>query len=282
MSNLSKIFRYVNANGDSITFDYPYGFLINKPVGIDTISVSLKEATGVNQIGTTVQSVSVQSRPINISGVVCGSGQAANKDKLVSVIRPDIAGKLYADDYYLDVYPSATPTIGYNKRLASFQFSLLAAYPYWRKDETVLKSFTTVTPMFKFPWNISREYQFGEVVAVQFLNIYNGGQVPVPFTVTITAQDTVVNPKLIDAATNNYLLLNKTLVADEKVVVEITHGRTYVTSSVDGDCRGALSLNSKFYRLAVGDNVIKPDADEGKANMIVKIEYAIEKLGVTL
>lgn len=282
MSNLSKIFRYENANGDSIIFDYPYGFLINKPVGIDTISVSLKEARGVNQIGTTVQSVSVQSRPINISGVVCGSYQAQNKDRLIAVIRPDIAGKLYADDYYLDVYPSATPTIGYNKQLASFQFSLLAAYPYWRKAETEVKTLSGVAPRFKFPWNISKEYRFGEVVTAQFINVKNRGQVPVPFTVTFTALDTVVKPKLIDAATNNHLLINKTLAADEKVVVEITHGRTYVTSSVDGDCRGALSLDSKFFRLAVGDNVIKPDAESGKSNMAVKIEYASEMLGVTL
>ena len=76
--------------------------------------------------------------------------------------------------------------------------------------------------------------------------------------------------------------MNKTLVAGEEVVIEITHERTYVNSSVDGECRGALDLGSSFYRLAVGDNVIKPEATSGKSNLQVGIQYASEVVGVVL
>ena len=136
--------------------------------------------------------------------------------------------------------------------------------------------------LFKFPWNISQPYRFGEVVTAAFINILNDGQVPIPFTVTYTAIDTVVNPKLIEAATNEYLLLNKSLVAGEKVVIEITHERTYVNSSVDGECRGALDLGSSFFRLKVGDNVIKPEAASGKSNLNVRIDFASEIVGVAV
>lgn len=108
------------------------------------------------------------------------------------------------------------------------------------------------------------------------------GQLEVPFTVTFTALDAVTNPKIIDAMNNNYLLVKKSMVAGERLVVEITHDRVYVTSSVDGECRGALDIKSKFYRLRVGDNVIKPEADSGKNNLSVSIDYAIEKTGVVL
>ena len=114
------------------------------------------------------------------------------------------------------------------------------------------------------------------------MNIPNRGQVPIPYTVTFTALSTVINPKIIDAATNKYLLLNKEMVAGERVVVKITHERTFVTSSVDGECRGALDLKSNFFRLQVGDNVLKPDADSGKANLQVDISYAIEVVGIAL
>ena len=132
-------------------------------------------------------------------------------------------------------------------------------------------------------WNkTAGTYRFGEVIQAQFINIHNDGQVPIPFTVKFYAVDEVVNPKLIDAATNKYLLLNKTMVAGEVVEVKITHERTYVESSVDGECRGALDLNSTFYRLAVGDNVIKPEATSGKTNLKVEINFATEIVGVTL
>lgn len=280
--NLSKTFRYVNENGDSLTFEYAYGFLINKPSGIDTLSVSLSEAQGIGQVGSTIQSRNVKSRPVTVSGILVGDFQAENKDKLLSVIRPDLSGKLFADDYYLDVSPTATPAVEPRQSFAAFQFSLLAAYPYWQKDDSASATLSGVAKRFKFPWNISREYRFGEVIAEQFINIHNGGQVPVPFTVTFTALAEVVNPMVTDAKTNNYLLINKTLVAGERVVVEITHERTYVTSSVDGECRGALDLKSSYYRLAVGDNVMKPTATSGKDNLQVDVDFATEIVGITL
>lgn len=282
LKNLTKTFKYENENGHSITFEYTYGFLINKPTGIDTLTVKLNEAQGIDQVGTTVQSVNVQSRPVTISGILVGAFQPENKEKLLAVIRPDLSGKLYADDFYLNCRPTATPAISAARQFANFQFSLKAAYPYWQRDDSASATLSGVAKRFKFPWNISREYRFGEVIEAQFINIGNDGQVPIPFTVTFTALAEVVNPQIIDAATNNYLLLKKTLVAGERVTIEITHEKTTVVSSVDGECRGALDLKSKFFRLAVGDNVLKPDAASGKNNLQVDVEYATEIVGICL
>ena len=282
--NLSKDFRYINENGGEIKFVFEDGFTINKPNGIDMVSISHSQAQGINQVGSTIQSSNVQSRVVTVNGIFVGTAnqQAENKTKLISVIRPDLTAKLYAGDYYLDVRPTATPVIEPKPLFAAFQFSVIAAYPYWQKDSSASATLSGVQKRFKFPWNISRAYRFGELVTAQFITINNDGQVPVPYTVTFSAVDTVVSPKLIDAYTNEYLLLNKTLVAGEKVVVEITHERTYVNSSVDGECRGALDLGSSFFRLAVGDNVIKPEATSGKSNLNVKIDYAAEIVGIAV
>lgn len=280
--NLPKTFSYINEMGEAIVFEWAHGFIINKPQGIDTLSISHSEAQGINQVGSTFQSSNVQSRPVTISGRIVGAFQPVMKNRLLSVVRPDLSARLYADDYYLDVRPTATPAIEGREKNASFQFSVLAAYPYWQKDNSASETLSGVRKMFKFPWNISRPYRFGEVITAAFINIYNEGQVPVPYTVTFSAIDTVVDPKLIEADTNEYLLLNKTLVAGEKVVIEITHDRTYVTSSVDGECRGALDLGSSFFRLKVGDNVIKPEATSGKTNLNVRIDYAAEIVGIAL
>lgn len=281
-NNLSKLFRYVNENGDSVTFDWAGGYLINKPVGIDTVPVSLSQAKGINQTGATIQSKNVQPRPVNVTGRLVGNAQSAGKEKLLSVIRPDLSGKLYADDYYLNVFPTATPTIGYEDEFAKFQFSVLAAYPYWCKDDSASTTLAGVEPLFKFPWNISKKYQFGKLVETQFFNVINRGQVPVPFTATFSASGDVENPKITNALTGKVLLIKKSLVSGERLVVEITHDRTYVTSSIDGDCRGALDLKNTFYELDVGDNVIKPEAKSGKENLQVDIVFATEIVGIAL
>lgn len=282
MSNLSKTFRYVNSEGGEIIFEYPYGFIINKPVGIDTVVCKLNEAQGIDQTGTTVKSVNVQSRPVTISGILVGEFQSENKDNLLSVVRPDLDAKLYADDYFLDVRPTATPTIEASPEFAAFQFSATAAYPYWQKEDTEIAALSGVEYGFKFPWNQSQKYRFGTVIRSQFLNVRNGGQVPIPFTLTFTALAEVKNPQIADASTGKYIRMNKTLAAGERVVIEITHDRTYVTSSVDGECRGALDVASSLYRLAVGDNVLKPTADSGLDVLQVSIDFAPEIVGVTV
>lgn len=281
-NNLSKVFRYVNENGGSITFLYDNGYLINKPIGIDTVQVNLSQAQGINQVGSTVESKTVQSRPVTISGIIVGSEQDARKEKLMSVVRPDLTGKLYADDYYLNVHVTATPTIEPRKKFAHFQFSIDAPYPYWQKDNSFSQALSGIQNHFKFPWNISMSYRFGEWMQTQFMNIRNDGQLPVPFTATFYAKNEVENPKITHANTGETLILNKSMVTGERVVVEITHDRTYVTSSVDGNIRGALDLDSTLFRLGVGDNVLKPEADLGLDQLEVEINFAIEIVGVTL
>ena len=297
--NLTKTFRYVNENGDTLTFEYDFGFVINKPEGIDTVAVSHSEAQGINQVGSTFQSSNVQSRPVTINGILVGDFQVENKTRLLSVIRPDLSAKLYADDYYLEVRPTATPSIEPKPSFSRFQFSLLAAYPYWRKDDSSAIAVRSIQKAFRLAhidrtdpdnpirvpeWYINdpNKYRFGEIVQSLFVNVTNAGQVPVPYTVTFTATDDVVNPKLIEVATNEFLLLNKSMVAGEKVVVEITHERTFVNSSVDGECRGALDLGSSFYRLKVGDNVIKPEATSGRSALQIDIAFATEIVGVAV
>ena len=281
-NNLSKLFRYVNENGYSITFDYAGGFLISKPSGIDTLSVSLSQAQGIDQVGATIQSTNIQPRPVTIVGCLVGDAQDVNKNKLLSVVRPDIGGKLYANDYYLSVYPTATPVIEPKDRLARFQFSLLAPYPYWCKDDSASATLSGIQKLFKLPCNFSKTYRFGELMQTQFMNVANRGQVPIPYTATFVAKGDVANPKITNATTGKFLLIKKTLVSGERLVVEITHERTYVTSSVDGDCRGALSLSSNLFRLDVGDNVLKPEAASGLENMQVEIDFATEIVGIAL
>ena len=281
-NNLSKLFKYVNDNGDTVVFDYADGFLINKPTGIDSVTVTLSQAKGINQTGATIQSTNVQPRPVNIDGFIVGDDQNAKKNKLISVIRPDIGGKLYADDYYLTVYPTATPSIEAREFTARFQFSLLAAYPYWCKDDSVSETLARVEKMFKFPWNLSMPYRFGQLSQSQFMNVPNRGQVPVPFRATFIATGDVEKPKITNATTGKYLLVNKTLVSGERLVVDITHDKTTVTSSYEGDCRGALSIKSNLFQLDVGDNVLKPEAVSGLVNLKVDIDFATEIVGIAL
>lgn len=282
MSNLSKTFRYVNSLGGEIIFDYDHGYLINKPDGVDTLSINLSTAQGIGQIGATVQAKRVQVRPIVISGILCGDDQDAKKDALQAVVRPDLSGTLYADTWAIEVSVSETPSIGPQPKFAEFNFSLTAPHPYWKNASQNSLHLVGVEPRFKFPWNISKSYQFGHRIETVYSIIHNSGQTDCPFKITILAVDTVVDPKIENMLTGEFLQIEKTLVPGEQLVIETTHDRTYVTSSVDGDCRGALTLESNLFRLHTGDNVLRPSAESGLSDVDLSISFAPERVGIVV
>lgn len=280
-NNLSKLFRYVGADGQEIIFDYTNGYLISKPTGIDTLSVSVNESYGINQVGTSVSSEHVESRPVTITGRVVGDAQEQRKKRLLDVIRPG-AGRLYCDDYYLDVRTTETPTVGPGRSHAQFQVSFLAPHPYWCRENKETGTLMGVEKLFKFPWNISKPYQFGRMQQKKFVNIRNQGQADIPFTVTMTAMDAVSVPMVQNIVDGKFLRINKDMAAGERIVIEITHSRTYVTSSVDGDCRGVLDIESSLFRLAPGDNILKSTANSGLENLQMDITFAPEMVGMSV
>ena len=280
---ISKTFRYINDFGGELVFDYAHGFLLNLPDGVDTISVNLSTAQGINQVGATVQAKQIQVRPITISGKIVGNDAQALKDSLVSVVRADVGGTLYADDWRIAVVVTATPTIGPEPMGASFQFSATAPYPYWVSNSEKASMITGITPGFRFPWNISRPYRFGTRAIGQYVVVPNKGQTDVPFVVEIVCLgSSASNVRIDNILTQEYLLLEKSLVEGEVVTINVTHYRTYVTSSVDGDCRGALTLESNLFQLHTGDNVWKASAGSGIDNLDIGVSYAEESGGITV
>ncbi|MEG2652215.1 MAG: phage tail family protein [Ruthenibacterium sp.] len=277
-----KTIRYINALGDVLMLDYAHGYVITSMDGVDTVSISASTAQGIGQIGATIQSRSIQPRPIIISGTICGDAQDECKSALQAAVLPDVVGTLYADAWAIEVIVTTTPVIGANKRYAPFQFQLTAPYPFWQSTAPQAVHLAGVQPLFKFPWNPSRAYRFGQRVTTKYAKVVNEGQTDCPLRITIDALGAASLPKIENLLTGEFLLLEKNLVAGERVVVDITHGNTVVVSSTDGDCTGALSLDSNLYRLHRGENILKPDAKAGLENLDISIEFAPECVGVVL
>lgn len=280
---MRDIFTYANDNGESLALSISNGYRVVSVTGTSGIGVNANQAQGIGQIGTTVQSRVVQPVPMTLTGYIFGSRAQieARAERLFAVVLPDVGAKLYHNGkYYRIVTPTSTPAVDDSLRFPTFQFSVLAPYPYWMLDQATKTILTGVLPRFKFPWNISQTYRFGEMIETAFINIKNSGQVACPFTATLNAKGPVENPRLVNAITGEYMQLNRTMVAGERVTIQITHDLTYVTSTIDGDIRGDLELENTLTSMAVGDNLIKTEADNGASSLVASIDVAIEKVAI--
>jgi len=282
---MNDTLTYINNNGASVVLSLKNGYAVETCTGANGNTVNVATAQGVGQVGATMQSRVVEPVPMTITGMILGTPAEARQraNKLQEVVLPGVDARLYHNGtYYRIVTPTKTPVIEAVRWWPHFQFSVLAAYPYWLKDQSTKTILTGVIPKFKFPWNISREYKFGETIATAFVNIRNEGQLPCPYTATFTAKGPVENSRIVNAITGEYMQLNRNMIAGERVTIQITHDLTYVTSTIDGDIRGDLDIDSDLWTMAVGDNLIKTEADNGAANVVVSIDLAIEKVGIIL
>jgi hypothetical protein len=280
---MRDVFTYVNKYGESIEFSLDSGFILTSATsGLTENYVTVTTAKGVGQTGEAVQSALVNTRPITIAGFIQGLS-TAGKQRLLDVVLPEVPAKLYwNNEYYLEVTPTSTPFIQAEDYFAKFQFGLMAPYPYWIAKTSQTSAIFKLDPKFKFPVNWTKPYKFAEGMETAFVNVKNTGQIETPFKAVFRASGEVVNPKITNINTGQFLLLNRTLQSGEVITVDITHDLTYITSNIDGDIRGDLDIDSDLFKLKIGDNFLRPEAEKNKAAMQVSVEYSYEKAGVNI
>ena len=87
----------------------------------------------------------------------------------------------------------------------------------------------------------------------------------------------------MNVKTNEFILIKKSLVAGERILVNTEFNKKRVTRIFNKEESNAfhfIDLNSTFFHLDVGDNLIKYDAESGLDNLEVNIYHKPLYLGV--
>lgn len=119
--------------------------------------------------------------------------------------------------------------------------------------------------------------EFGHRETDTIKQVDNESTKDVGITITLEADDKVVNPIIYNQTTNETLKLLCTMLPNDKITIKTTEGEITVellrngkiidyNYTVDED-------NDGYIQLVMGMNVIKYDADEGAEYLNVKFEY---------
>lgn len=280
--------RYSNAIG-AIDFSIASGFVVEEATSYGAQDVGFDTTRSNREIGEALQHQSVNPKTLTIRGTILGASRDA-RQQMNHIIAPLAPGRLTyeqnGESYYLDCYVKTSPDVEQYNENARFTFSLYAPFPYWRKtnrESTVLVGYQ---PRFIFPWNISdpNPFYFSETAQVGYVTVTNEGEAPADWTVTFTALSTVKNPYAQDIDTGETVRVLKTLSAGESVTISTEGEELSVTlTAADGtetDGFQYLDIESIPFRLALGDNHIKTDADEGGEGLRSSISFRPAYAGV--
>lgn len=274
--------KFINSKGDTFNFGYRHGNIFDID-GLTGHDMNIAFSQGFNQIGETVEGISIGSHIFEISGKLLGEA-TKQKKKMLSVFAPFESGKLiFEDNYFLDCVVYKTPVIAVQKESPRFELVLTAPYPFWQKMTSENYIVGNYSRKFSFPVNYSEPHIFGIRNPSAFINAYNDGQVDAYYRLEFQTQATTVNPSIINANTQEFLKLNVTLNQGEKYVIDRKGGRLIVEKYVDGMVVDAFSLldeDSDLLFMHVGDNIIRAVADEGEDQLITTIIFNSAVVGV--
>lgn len=278
--------KYINDIG-SVEFNAGTpGAYIEQVTSYGAQNVEFQTTQSNREIGEVLQRQNVSPKTLTIKGAISGAADGM-REQMIHVIAPLAKGRLiYNDEYEMEVYVKTSPDIDRKPYGAKFSFSLYAPFPYWRDAERTNKVLIGYTPEFTFPWNISdpNPFYFSKTAQVGYVTVTNEGEAPADWTVTFTALSTVKNPYAQDIDTGETVRVLKTLSAGESVTISTEGEELSVTlTAADGtetDGFQYLDIESIPFRLALGDNHIKTDADEGGEGLRASISFRPAYAGV--
>lgn len=271
-------------NGTSLKMGHNQSPIKVQLSGIDSIPVDIATSQGFDQIGYSVDHMSVGSRDIGLIGRIVNFspdtlGEINNMFLPMSTIRMH-----FEEKYWIDVVVKETPVFTYSGKVVNFAVSLLAPYPYWKAEKISYYKLGGTTGGFNFPVSYNVPHNFGLFSATLLLNCVNNGNTKVDFRAAVTVSSgTVDGFTLTNAQNQKYITINEPISSGEIVEIYRENNILRVTKNSAGvisDVFSALDENSTLFWMDVGDNVLRAEATSGVGIMVIAISFYDTVTGV--
>ena len=261
--------KYVFGKNGNTVFDMDLG---------NGVSVNIGTSQGFSQIGETMQSRTVSGRTISVNGAVYGNVQE-RKQAMRKVIAPFSCGRLVFDgEYYTRVCVKNAPTFSPVKNDGRFTMQLFAPFPFFYRTSSQISEIGSIKPMFTFPVNYAIPHKFGEKSDARYKNIFNDGDVKVPFSIYLRSNGISKNIVIANLATFKTLKINGTLNPGDSVNIYRDDDNILKAELIsDGNASDIISWideSSDLFELEVGDNLISANDDYGGSALTTKITFS--------
>ena len=276
--------RFTGAAGELRMGHLHTPYKLTKVTGIDGIPVTLVTSQGFDQIGETIDNMSVESRPIGIIGRIDNFAPEQLRG-ITDMFRPMTIVRMYFEDkYWIDCAVQESPVFTYNLRSVAFAVSLSAPYPFWKSTTMSYYRLGGTIGGFNFPVSYNAPHNFGLFADTLFLNCINRGNTKVDYIVEMTCSSgEAINLTLTNARNQKFIRVNTSITASDTVRIFRENNILRVTKTANGitsDIFSALDEDSNLFFLDVGDNVLRADKESGDGVLITSVSFYDTVTGV--
>lgn len=281
---MNKIVFSFDCNGERIVLQEPLFGIVDYE-GLESTDYELEVLKNINHIGGKMKKKKILPRPITIEFDYLKNDEKKSqmRQTLIRFFSPFRSGNLTID------YMGIVRTIQYE--VSGFKISSKNIY----EGLSCLLELSCMDPLFQdviengeqistwvggWKWKFKLPFRMKQRGEPQ-KNIINEGDVETP--VEIEFHGPAVNPKIINHSTGEFIRIKKEITSDEVLYINTAFGKKRVEIIRNGtreDAFDYIDLDSRFFSLRPGDNVIEYQSENGLAPQSVQIYYYNRYLGV--
>lgn len=278
--------QYINAKQQSLSLGEDSDFALIDLTGINPPKANIQIQSIAGFDGATFVNASVNPRNLVLTLQLQGDVEV-NRQKLYETFKIKQKGTvIYTSERIqaqveayveaLEIPPMSWPV--------KAMISLLCPQPYFEALEDILADISFIESTFAFPLQLTESgIEMGIVVPSEAVNLFNPGQLSVGMKIRYTANGEVVNPKLINTQTSEFIELQTTMLAGDVLTITTEVGKKRIERIRNGETANlfnTLVLGSTFLKLEEGDNVLYATSNSGSSSLFTEITFRPKYSGV--
>ena len=262
-----------NKYGESLELTHNQKYTISNIDGLYPPEGVINTANTAGMDGSVYNSSYLDDRSITITLAINAPAEE-NRLNLYRYFKTKYPVRLYyrngARDVYIDGHVSKF-TIEYFEKKQIAQIEIKCPMSLFRSTTETLTDFSSLENMFAFPFAIEESgIPFSESILGQQKSIINGGDVETGIVIRLHAIGIVLNPKIYNVDTGEYMILNLEMQPGDEITINTRKKEKsirLISDGVESNVVGTLSAGSTWFNLVPGDNVFTYEVDEFSENL---------------
>lgn len=269
--------KAINKNNKEILLSHTAPFILQN-FEFKT-GVNVNNSKSMNQDGATYNSNTLDVSEVTMQITVTSKSiddLKENKRLIYEIFNPKIGEvTLINENKKLDCIVTEIPFFApQSQRDEICLISLIAHNPFWQDSEVKSVEIVSWIGGLTFPLRLPTTFA---LAGEESINVINSGDVDTPMQIEIRGKAT--KPMIQNTRTGEFIKINRTLIEGDTLIITTEFGKKRVEQN-GISVFNYIDIDSTFFDLRVGDNIITMTTDDLDDEASVKITYSNRYLGV--